>query len=55
MESDSRSGGKEERRCRVVLVPEFKRTGELVLVNMRNLEVKCVKFDTMGFKDHVEP
>lgn len=42
--------GEELRRCRVVLVPQFKSSGELVLVNMRNLDVKCVKFGTMGFK-----
>ena len=37
-----------ERRCRVVLVPHFKDTGCLVLVNLRNLEVKCVEFGIFG-------
>lgn len=53
MESDSMSEAG-LRRCRVVLVPEFKSSGELVLVNMRNMEVKCVKFGTMGFKEQAK-
>ena len=37
-----------ERQCRVVLVPTFKESGCLVLVNMRNLEVKRVEFGLLG-------
>ncbi|EJD02090.1 uncharacterized protein FOMMEDRAFT_109238 [Fomitiporia mediterranea MF3/22] len=37
-----------ERKCRVVLVPNFNETGCLVLVNMRSLEVKCVEFGLAG-------
>ncbi|KAL5529429.1 hypothetical protein ACEPAG_5414 [Sanghuangporus baumii] len=37
-----------ERRCRVVLVPSFKDSGCLALVNLRNLEVKCVEFGLLG-------
>ncbi len=38
----------EGRRCRLVLVPEFSRTGTVVLVNVQRLEVKTVKFGTNG-------
>ena len=48
-EIDVDAGEEEQRRCRVVLVPQFKSTGELVLVNMRNLDVRCVKFGASGF------
>lgn len=37
-----------EPKCRVILVPAFKETYCLVLVNMRNLEVKCVEFGLEG-------
>ena len=37
------------RRCRVVLVPEFSKTGELVLVNMRTLEATWMRIGTKGF------
>lgn len=44
----------EEKRCRVVLVPEFKDSGLLVMVNMRNLDVKAIKFDSgMGGCDTI--
>ncbi|KAK0210508.1 DNA polymerase alpha/epsilon subunit B-domain-containing protein [Desarmillaria ectypa] len=36
------------RRCRLVLVPEFARTGTVVLVNVQSLEVKTVRFGTDG-------
>ncbi|KAK0503003.1 DNA polymerase alpha/epsilon subunit B-domain-containing protein [Armillaria luteobubalina] len=36
------------RRCRLVLVPEFARTGTVVLVNVQSLEVKTVKFGVDG-------
>ncbi|KAF5324645.1 hypothetical protein D9611_004389 [Ephemerocybe angulata] len=35
-------------QCRVVMVPNFSRTGTLVLVNLRSLEVKCVQFGVSG-------
>jgi hypothetical protein len=35
-------------RCRAVMVPNFARTGTLVLVNLRSLEVKCVNFGVQG-------
>ncbi|KAK0483380.1 DNA polymerase alpha/epsilon subunit B-domain-containing protein [Armillaria novae-zelandiae] len=38
----------EGRRCRLVLVPEFARTGTVVLVNVQSLEVKTVKFGIDG-------
>ncbi|KAK0228301.1 DNA polymerase alpha/epsilon subunit B-domain-containing protein [Armillaria fumosa] len=38
----------EGRRCRLVLVPEFARTGTVVLVNVQSLEVKTVKFGVDG-------
>jgi len=39
---------KAQKRCRVVLVPAFAETGVLVLVNMRTLDVKTVKFAAEG-------
>lgn len=38
----------EGRRCRLVLVPEFVRTGTVVLVNVQSLEVKTVRFWAHG-------
>jgi len=35
-------------RCRLVMVPEFSKTGVLVLVNIRTLDVKTVCFGTEG-------
>ena len=35
-------------RCRIVMVPSFSQTGILVLINLRTLDVKCVKFTVMG-------
>ncbi|KAH8108472.1 DNA polymerase alpha/epsilon subunit B-domain-containing protein [Phellopilus nigrolimitatus] len=37
-----------EKLCRVVLVPRFKETGTLVIVNMKNLEVKRIEFGRKG-------
>lgn len=39
---------KKSRQCRVVLLPSFSETGTLVLVNMRTLDVRCVKFGVKG-------
>jgi DNA polymerase delta subunit 2 len=35
-------------RCRIVMVPEFARTGMVVLVNLRSLEVKTVTLTVRG-------
>ncbi|RDB24115.1 DNA polymerase subunit delta-2 [Hypsizygus marmoreus] len=35
-------------RCRIIMVPEFARTGVLVLVNLRSLDVKTVTFAVEG-------
>ena len=41
----SSSQGKEvQQQTRVVLVPKFDETGEVVLVNTKSLEVKVIKF-----------
>ncbi|KAJ6513905.1 DNA polymerase alpha/epsilon subunit B-domain-containing protein [Mycena vitilis] len=37
-----------QKRCRIVLVPRFADTKMLVLVNLRTLNVKCVKFGSRG-------
>lgn len=36
--------GVEGQRCRVVLVPKFAETGEVVVVDLETLEVEVVKF-----------
>jgi DNA polymerase delta subunit 2 len=50
--------GDSNKRCRIVLVPRFADTGILVLVNLRTLDVKCVKFGIKGMsggnEDHVK-
>lgn len=38
--------GDGEQMCRVVLVPEFKRSGMLVMVNLRNMNVRAVRFSS---------
>jgi len=45
-ESEAANG--ERIRCRIIMVPEFARTGMMVLVNLRSLEVKTVTFDVKG-------
>jgi DNA polymerase delta subunit 2 len=40
--------GKPKTRCRIVMIPEFSRTGVLVLINPRTLEVKTVTFAVEG-------
>jgi DNA polymerase delta subunit 2 len=37
-----------EKSCRIVLVPAFTETGILVLVNLRTLDVKTVRFAVQG-------
>ena len=41
---------KDERRCRIVLVPEFRKTGVLALVNLRTLKVRTVQFAVEGMR-----
>ena len=43
-----------ENSCRIVLVPRFAETGVLVLVNMRTLNVKTVKFAVQGMTGGAE-
>ena len=46
VESERDEGeGAEKVRCRVVLVPRFAQTGEVVLLNCRTLETKVVRFE----------
>ncbi|KZS99300.1 hypothetical protein SISNIDRAFT_472204 [Sistotremastrum niveocremeum HHB9708] len=35
-------------KCRIICIPKFSETGELVLFNVRTLDVKVVKFDAEG-------
>ncbi|KAJ7109147.1 DNA polymerase alpha/epsilon subunit B-domain-containing protein [Mycena epipterygia] len=46
--------GEVQKRCRIVLVPRFADTGMLVLVNLRTLDVKCVKFGINGMSGSSE-
>lgn len=39
---------KKTRQCRIVLLPSFAQTGTLVLINIRTLDVRCVKFGVKG-------
>jgi DNA polymerase delta subunit 2 len=39
-----RDGGKEGKKCRIILVPRFAETGTVVLVNLRTLDVRSVQF-----------
>lgn len=39
---------RQSKRCRIVLVPNFKQSGVLVLVNMRTLDVRRVQFAVQG-------
>lgn len=52
--TDRRAGAKEKdgsvTRCRIILVPGFASTGILVLVNLRTLTVKRVKFLVQGMR-----
>jgi DNA polymerase delta subunit 2 len=48
VEKDRANGDGGEKRCRVVLVPEFAESGLMVLVNMRSLDVKTIKFSLQG-------
>ena len=39
------------KRCRVVLVPVFRTTGVLVLLNLRTLDVRTVQFAVEGMNE----
>lgn len=45
---ENESGEGSKARCRIVMVPEFARTGMLVLVNLRSLDVKTLTFAALG-------
>jgi DNA polymerase delta subunit 2 len=45
---DPNEDGSGDKRCRVVLVPRFADTGVLVLVNLRTLGVKILRFAVEG-------
>lgn len=47
-EADEESNALGEKICRVVLVPAFSESGVLVLVNLRTLGVKIVRFAVKG-------
>ena len=44
----------DERKCRVVLVPNFEDSGTCILVNMRNLDVKTIQFGVEGRLKNVD-
>lgn len=47
--SETQSGNSNSKpRCRIVMVPSFAKTGILVLINLRTLDVKCIKFGVKG-------
>ncbi|KAG6821139.1 hypothetical protein H0H93_005359 [Arthromyces matolae] len=45
---EDQTGEMSKARCRVVMVPDFSRTGVLVLVNLRSLDVKTLTFGVQG-------
>lgn len=47
-ESEDGQEGGGRVRCRIVMVPDFARTGKLVLIDLRSLEVKTVTFAVEG-------
>ncbi|KAJ7172733.1 DNA polymerase alpha/epsilon subunit B-domain-containing protein [Mycena filopes] len=47
-------GEEARKKCRLVLVPRFADTGTLVLVNLRTLDVKTVKFGIKGMSGSSE-
>ncbi|TCD66476.1 hypothetical protein EIP91_001356 [Steccherinum ochraceum] len=46
--------GGPEKKCRIVLVPSFRETGTVVLVNMRSMEIKTVSFALQGMTGDVQ-
>ena len=53
-EAGSKLKGQSSTRCRIIMVPSFARTGILVLINLRTLDVKCVKFSVVGMTSGAE-
>lgn len=51
---DGESEHEKDKRCRLVLVPSFSETGVLVLINMRTLDVKTVRFAVEGMSGDVQ-
>lgn len=47
-ESEDGEAGGTEKRCRIVMVPDFARTGILVLIDLRSLEVRTIAFAVEG-------
>ncbi|OJT14112.1 DNA polymerase delta small subunit [Trametes pubescens] len=47
-QDEDESGARAEKRCRIVLLPSFKDSGTLVLVNLRTLAVRRVQFAVEG-------
>ncbi|KAI0637203.1 DNA polymerase alpha/epsilon subunit B-domain-containing protein [Trametes polyzona] len=47
-EREQQEGDEEVRRCRIVLLPKFRESGTLVLVNLRTLAVRKVQFAVEG-------
>ena len=45
---EAKEKGSLRARCRIVMIPSFARTGTLVLVNLRSLDVKRVNFAVQG-------
>ena len=46
--------GESAKRCRVVLVPSFRETGTIVLVNLRTMETKMISFGLHGMTGDVK-
>ncbi|KAI0646842.1 DNA polymerase alpha/epsilon subunit B-domain-containing protein [Trametes meyenii] len=53
-EQDDGEGGQAPRRCRIILLPGFRESGILVLVNMRTLAVRRVQFSVEGMSSGAE-
>lgn len=48
VERTTEKDGESSKRCRVVLIPKFRQSGVVVLVNLRTLQVKTVSFAVAG-------
>ncbi|KAI0670601.1 DNA polymerase alpha/epsilon subunit B-domain-containing protein [Trametes maxima] len=53
-EQDNEEGGQAPKRCRIVLLPGFRESGILVLVNMRTLAVRRIQFAVEGMSSGAE-
>lgn len=47
-QQSSKPAATEAIKCRIIMVPSFAETGILVLVNLRTLAVKRIKFSVVG-------